>query len=177
MLGKANAPVTVVEFTDYQCPYCRRFYQTTYPQLKKKYVDTGQVRWIVRNLPLGFHADAIPAAMAAHCAGDQGKYWEYHETLFRNQARWSSASMPSSAFEQYASDVGIDGGEFKSCLNSEKYADVVTANMQLGQRMGVNGTPSIFLNADGQTRRLNNYDFQSVTDAIAELTGSGPGES
>lgn len=175
--GDDAAPVTLVEFGDYQCPGCGSFALSVKPQIEATLVASGQVKFVFYDFPLiSIHANAFLAARAARCADDQGKYWEYHETLFRNQARWSSASMPSSAFEQYASDVGVDVGPFKSCLNSDKHADVVTANMQLGQRMGVNGTPSIFLNANGTTRRLNNYDFRSLTDAIAQITGSTSGQ-
>jgi protein-disulfide isomerase len=175
--GDESAPVTIVEFGDYQCPGCASFALSVKPQVDGTLVESGQAKFVFYDFPLiSIHANAFLAARAARCADDQGKYWEYHETLFRNQARWSSASMPSSAFEQYASDVGVDVGPFKSCLNSDKHADVVTANMQLGQRMGVNGTPSIFLNANGTTRRLNNYDFRSLTEAIAQITGSTSGQ-
>ena len=115
---------------------------------------------------MSIHPNSFLAARAARCADEQDHFWEYHETLFRNQARWSAASMPSSAFEQYAGEAGLDENDFKSCLNSDDFADVVSANMQLGSRMGVSGTPSIFINANGQTRRLNNYDFQSISEAV-----------
>jgi protein-disulfide isomerase len=171
--GDEEAPVTIVEFGDYQCPGCGSFALAVKPQIDGTLVESGRAKFVFYDFPLiSIHANAFLAARASRCAEEQDKYWEYHETLFRQQARWSSASMPSSAFEQYAADVGIDRGAFKACLNSDKYADVVTANMQLGTRMGVNGTPSIFLNADGQTRRLNNYDFQSLTEAIEEITGA-----
>jgi protein-disulfide isomerase len=176
--GDENAPVTIVEFGDYQCPGCGSFALSVKPQIDGTLVESGQAKFVFYDFPIiSIHANAFLAARAARCADDQGKYWEYHETLFRNQARWSSASMPSSAFEQYASDVGVDGGAFKACLNSDKYADVVTANMRLGERMGVSGTPSIFLNHGETTRRLNNYDFRSLTEAIAQLTGAAPGQN
>jgi protein-disulfide isomerase len=175
-LGDEAAPVTIVEFGDYQCPGCGSFALSVKPQIDGILVESGQAQFVFYDFPLiAIHPNAFLAARAARCAGEQDEYWEYHETLFRNQARWSSASMPSSAFEQYASDVGIEAGPFKSCLNSERYADVVTANMELGQRMGVSGTPSVFLNANGVTRKLNNFDFASLTSAIEQITGAGPG--
>jgi protein-disulfide isomerase len=140
MLGKADAPVTVVEFTDYQCPYCRRFYQTTYPQLKKKYVDTGQVRWIVRNLPLGFHADAVPAAMAAHCAGDQGKYWEMRDTLFSN-----SANLGREALDGYGASLGLDAAAFASCLDSGSHKEQIDTDAAEANRVRITGTPTFVI--------------------------------
>jgi len=175
-LGDDSAPVTIVEFGDYQCPGCGSFALSVKPQIDGILVESGQAQFVFYDFPLiAIHPNAFLAARAARCAADQDKYWEYHETLFRNQARWSSASMPSSAFEDYASDVGIDAGPFKACLNSDKYADVVTANMELGARMGVSGTPSVFLNANGVTRKLNSYDFASLAQAIEQITGAGPG--
>jgi protein-disulfide isomerase len=139
-LGSAGAPVTIVEFTDYQCPYCRRFYQTTYPQLKKKYVDTGQVRWIVRNLPLGFHADAIPAAMAAHCAGDQGKYWEMRDTLFAN-----SSDLGREALDGYGASLGLDAAAFASCLDSGSHKDQIDTDASEANRVRITGTPTFVI--------------------------------
>ena len=176
--GEESAPVTIVEFGDYQCPGCGSFALSVKPQIDGTLVASGQAKFVFYDFPLiSIHGNAFLAARAARCAGDQDKYWEYHETLFRNQARWSSASMPSSAFEDYAEEVGVDGGTFSSCLNSDKYADVVTANMDLGQRMGVGGTPTIFINAGDVTRRLNNYDFASISAAIEEMTSNESGSN
>lgn len=172
--GDDAAPVTIVEFGDYQCPGCGSFALSVKPQIDATLVASGQVKFVFYDFPLiSIHPNAFLAARAARCAEDEGKFWEYHEVLFRNQARWSTASMPASAFEDYASEVGVDDGPFASCLNSEEYADVVTANMELGTRMGVNGTPTIFINANGQTRRLNNYDFQSLNEAVQMMLAPG----
>lgn len=174
--GDAGAPVTIVEFGDYQCPGCASFAMSVEPQIMGTLVQSGQAKFTFFDFPLiSIHPNAFLAARAARCADDQGKYWEYHETLFRNQARWSAATMPASAFEDYADEVGMDGGAFGSCLNSDRYADVVTANMELGTRMGVSGTPTIMLNANGQTRTLNAYDFQSINAAIQAMTADESG--
>ena len=134
---------------------------------------SGEVKFVFYDFPLiSIHPNAFLAARAARCSDEQDGYWEYHETLFRNQARWATATMPSSAFEDYAEEVGLDGGTFSACLNSDKYADVVSANMELGTRMGVNGTPTVMVNANGNLRRINSNDFQSISSAIAAMTGS-----
>ena len=173
-LGDPQAPVTIVEFGDYQCPGCGAFAMDVKPMIDGTLVESGEAKFVFYDWPIvSIHPNAFLAARAARCADDQGKYWEYHEALFRNQSRWSTASMPSSAFEDYADDVGLDGGAFSSCLNSDRHAELVTANMELGARMGVSGTPAVFINAGGQTRRLNNSSFQGIQQAIAEMTGAG----
>ena len=172
-LGDDDAPVTVVEFGDYQCPGCGAFALSVKPQLEGTMVASGEVKFVFYDFPLiSIHPNAFLAARAARCSDEQDGYWEYHETLFRNQARWATATMPSSAFEDYAEEVGLDGGTFSACLNSDKYADVVSANMELGTRMGVNGTPTVMVNANGNLRRINSNDFQSISSAIAAMTGS-----
>jgi protein-disulfide isomerase len=174
--GDGASGVTIVEFGDYQCPGCGSFALSVKPQIDALLLETGRAEFVFYDFPLiAIHPNAFLAARAARCAGEQDKYWEYHMALFRNQSRWSSASMPASAFEQYAEDVGAESGPFEACLNSDKFADVVTANMELGARAGVSGTPTIFLRANGVTRRLNNYDFASLNAAIEELTAAGPG--
>jgi len=95
VMGAADAPVTVVEFADYQCPFCLRFTKTAFPLLKQKYIDTGKVRWVALNLPLPFHKDARKAAQAAHCAGEQDKFWEMRELLFRNPQKLNTENLPA----------------------------------------------------------------------------------
>ncbi len=172
-IGDEEAPVTIVEFGDYQCPGCGAFALSVKPQIDGTLVQSGQAKFVFYDFPLiSIHANSFLAARASRCAADQGKYWEYHETLFRNQSRWSAASMPASAFEDYAGEVGVDEGAFASCLNSDEHAEVVTANMQLGRRMGVGSTPTVLINAGGTTRMITSPDFQSLTNAITEMTGS-----
>ncbi len=177
-LGDPEAQVTVVEFGDYQCPGCGAFALSVKPQLEGTLVASGEVKFVYYDFPLiSIHPNAFLAARAARCSGEQDSYWEYHETLFRNQSRWAAATMPASAFEDYAEEVGLDGAAFEACLNSEKYADVVTANMELGARMGVNGTPTVMVNANGELRRLNANDFQSISVAINQMTESEDGSN
>jgi protein-disulfide isomerase len=140
ILGAADAPVTVVEFTDYQCPFCKRFVQTTFPLLKREFIDTGKVRWIVRDLPLGFHPNANKAAQAAHCAGEQGKFWEMRDTLFRNNANLGIEQLPG-----YAREIGLDGKAFDACLSSDRHQTQIDLDSQEANRVRITGTPSFVI--------------------------------
>jgi protein-disulfide isomerase len=140
ILGATDAPVTVVEFTDYQCPFCKRFILSTFPLLKRDFIDTGKVRWIVRDLPLGFHPNANKAAQAAHCAGDQGKFWEMRDTLFRNNANLGIEQLPG-----YARDIGLDGDAFDACLSSDRHQAQIEQDSQEADRIRITGTPSFVI--------------------------------
>ena len=147
VLGAADAPVTVVEFTDYQCPFCRRFVQTTFPMLKRDYIDTGKLRWIVRDMPLGFHQNANKAARAAHCAGDQGKYWEMRDTLFKNNSKLGPEQLPG-----YAREIGLDVKAFEDCLASKRHQAQIDQSSQEAARIRVTGTPTFIIGkSDGHT--------------------------
>ncbi len=139
--GDSNAPVTIVEFSDFQCPYCARFYTQTLPQLEQQYIDTGKVKFVYRDFPLASHQQAQKAAEAAECAGDQGKYYEMHDILFE-----SGVNGGVDSFKQYASSLSLNTGEFDDCLDSGKYTDEVKNDLKDGQAAGVRGTPSFFIN-------------------------------
>lgn len=136
-IGKANAPVTIVEVSDYQCPYCKRFVDNTFPQLKKQYIDTGKVRLVFKDLPLGFHKHSIVAAQAAHCAGDQGKYWEMHDILFQNGKRLDKKYLPG-----YANTIKLDQKTFIACINSKRHLDRIDLDAKQANQAGLTGTPS-----------------------------------
>jgi len=140
-LGDANAPVTIIEFSDYECPFCARFYEDALQQIKEKYVDTGKVKFIYRDFPLSFHTNAQKAAEAAECAGDQGKYYEMHNMLFE-----SGVDGGVTAFKQYATNIGLNSNEFDVCLDSGKYYDEVQNDIKDGSAAGVRGTPATFVN-------------------------------
>lgn len=144
--GPKNAEVTIVEFTDYQCPFCGRHFQDTDPQIQENYVDSGKVRYVIRDLPLPFHANANVAAQAARCAGDQNKYWEMHDVLFNNQTAWGEQSDPKATFTTYAQQIGVNTGTFDSCMTSEKYKEAVDADLALATQVGANATPTFYIN-------------------------------
>src|SRR5206468_10780677 len=117
-LGRADAPVTLVEFSDFQCPFCGRFFATTLPALKQDYIDTGKLRYVFRDFPLDqLHPNARNAAAAAHCAGEQGKYWEMHDTLYRNQR-----TLQVEHLKGFALELSLNGNAFTTCLDGGKYA-------------------------------------------------------
>jgi protein-disulfide isomerase len=171
--GEDDAPVTIVEFADFQCPACGSFAGQAKPQVELAYVQTGQAKFVFYDFPLvAIHPHAFLAARAARCANDQGRFWEYHDALFRYQARWaSSASPPVSSFEDYAAELELDEGQFRGCLRSDEHADVVTANLRLGEELGVTGTPSIMINSGGMTRMSPGFDFGSIRTLMEQATG------
>jgi protein-disulfide isomerase len=136
--GNASAPVTIIEFSDYQCPFCSRV-NPTLDLVRKTYGD--KVRIVFKDFPLPNHAEAPKAAEAARCAGEQGKYWEMHDAMFANQR---ALGVP--ALKQSARAIGLDGTSFDSCLDSGKHAKFVLAGGELGGKMGVNSTPSLYIN-------------------------------
>jgi len=144
LLGDVKAPLTLVEFMDFQCPYCVRFHKNVFPRLKTEYIDTGKLRYVARNLPLRFHAQARNAAQAALCAGDQGKYWQMRDTLFRNMQKLEPEQLVS-----YADGLSLDMGKYKGCVEGKKYMDVIDKDMADARKIGITGTPSFVLGKSG----------------------------
>lgn len=139
-LGDPEAPVTLIEFTDYQCPFCRRFFQTTFPALKKAYIDTGKLRFVVRDLPLPFHTNARKAAQAAHCAGDQGQFWAMHDLLYENASRLQETALPG-----YAERLSLDLPAFRACLESDRHLAAIDSDAAEANKVGIRGTPGFVL--------------------------------
>lgn len=140
VLGDKDAPLTLVEFTDYECPYCRRFYEMTFPELKKNFIDTGKLKFVSRNLPLPFHQNAKKAAQAVLCAGDQGKYWEMRDTVFKN-----SRALGGDKLSDYAQELNLDTDKFNACLKSDKHIDEIETDLKEAQSATISGTPSFIL--------------------------------
>jgi protein-disulfide isomerase len=139
-VGSANAPLTLIEYTDYQCPYCRQFHTATYEQLKKNFIDTGKLRFISRDFPLDMHDNAPQAALAARCAGEQGKFWELRHVMIVNA---NQLQMPN--LLTYAADLKLDVDKFGACMKSEKYKADVAKDVAEGRAAGVSGTPTFIL--------------------------------
>ena len=140
VLGKTDAPLTLVEYTDYQCPFCKRFYESTFADLKKNFIDTGKVKFVSRNLPLAFHQHALKAAEAAFCAGEQGKYWEMRDALFMNQNKLDVESIKG-----YANGLSLKADAFKGCLDSGKFAKEIGDEAANAGAIGITGTPTFVL--------------------------------
>lgn len=160
VLGDKNAKVTIIEFSDYECPFCARFATQTLPQIKDQYVKTGKVKIVFRDFPLSFHANAQKAAEAAECADDQGKYWEYHDKLFAN-----TQSLDVTSLKQYAKDLGLDATKFNSCLDTGKYTAEVKKDFSDGQAVGISGTPSFVINGKLVVGALPFEMFKQEIDA------------
>lgn len=149
--------ITVVEFSEFQCPFCERVLPTV-RRLMTEY--KGQVRWIVRDFPLGFHDRAKPAAVAAHCALDQGKYWEMYKELFRNQRNLADDDL-----RKYAKNIGLDEKKFESCFsNPEPKLAIIDKNYQSGEQVGVTGTPAFFINGRRLSGALPYEEFKRIFD-------------
>ncbi len=148
-LGDPEAPITVVEFSDYGCPFCRRYSTTTFPEIKKAYIDTGKVYYVFKDYPITqLHPQAEIASQAAECAGAQGKYWEMHEALFAQPEEWDTTEAAArDAMTRYAQEFSLDGTQFASCMQSDTLArSDVEANMAEGRQLGLTGTPSFVIN-------------------------------
>lgn len=140
-LGPSDAPVTIVEFSDYECPFCRRYFTSTFQELKAAYIDTRKVRYFFRDFPLEkIHPYARKAAEAAHCAGDQGKFWDMHDTIFQNQS-----ALQTDSLRHFARTMELDLDIFNACLDEGKYAKRVEADVAAGSAVGVTGTPGFFI--------------------------------
>jgi len=141
ILGDPKAKVLLVEFSDYQCPFCGRYANDTYSKIVDDYVKTGKVRYALRNFPLeSIHPFALKAAEAAECAGDQGKYWEMHERLFKNQSQLDVKEFPG-----HAVVLGLDADKFKQCVDTGKFTAKVKADIADGTKLNVRGTPTFFI--------------------------------
>ena len=165
--GNPEAAVQIWEFADYQCPACSQFAGQVKPQIDMAYVETGQVQYKFFDFPLAMHPHAFLAARAARCAGDQDRYWDYHDTLFQNQNSWAFGNGPAGAFVDYAGELGLDRRAFEACLNSDAHAEVVTANMRLGEELRVSGTPTLIVIKDGgMPVRAANFSWPAVQEAV-----------
>ncbi len=146
VLGDANAPVTVYEFSDYQCPFCLRHFQQTLPTLIAEYVDTGKVRYIFKDFPLSsIHPQAQKAAEAAECAGVQGAYWSMHDRIFAGQAEWNGKTTAVETFVGYAEALGLDVQAFRTCLESGQFTSEVQSDFLEGRNAAISGTPTFFI--------------------------------
>ncbi|HEY63589.1 MAG TPA: DsbA family protein [Caldilineae bacterium] len=152
--GSPDAPVVIFEFSDFQCPYCRRFAMDTAPQLDQEYVKTGKVRFIYKHFPLSFiHANAEAAAIASECAGQQGKFWEMHDRLFETQEEWAKASDAPSFFSSLAEEIGLDLQAYQACVEAPEARGKVVSDFSEARRIGLRGTPT-FIILKGESGQL-----------------------
>jgi len=170
-LGDADAPITLVEFSDFECPFCRSLFDETLPQIKKEYIDTGKAKLYYRHFPLtSIHPNAQVTALASECANDQDKFWDYHDKLFENQDEWISLSgtAVNEKLGEYAGDLGLNVGNFNECVTSEKFADNVSQDLSDGSAAGVDGTPAVFVNGYLTVGAVPFEQFKAEIDARLE---------
>lgn len=172
MLGSKSAPITVVEFTDYQCPFCQRFHVTTFPELKKNYIDTGKIRFYSRDLPLDFHANAMRAAQAARCAADQGKFWQLRDVMGANPDKLDLDHILA-----FAKDLKLDVPTLKSCVDSNKYKESVQSDVMQAMQIGASGTPAFVVGkstddgVDGEIM-VGALPYQMFDEKLKSLSGA-----
>jgi len=178
--GASNAKVAVIEFSDFQCPFCGHYDKDTYPQIAKDYIDTGKVKYIWRDYPLEFHQNAEKAAEAAHCAGEQGKFWDMHDRFFANQQNIAAIDLP-----KHAEALGLNVSLFQQCLDSGRYAAEIKKDIADAGGAGISGTPSFLIGVvqpNGSvkiTKKLvgaKSYsEFKSAIDALLTPPAGGAG--
>lgn len=165
VLGAAGAPLTVIEYLDFECPVCGRFFDETYPTIRRDYIDTGRVRWVVRQFPLRqVHPHAQAAAEASECAGEQGAFFAYHDVLFENRDALDDDSLSS-----YAGQVGIERTAFDACFETGAQAGKVQADFESGIELGFSGTPSFLIGTQRVAGFRSAAEFAALLEA--ELAG------
>ncbi|HEX6587930.1 MAG TPA: DsbA family protein [Longimicrobiales bacterium] len=179
--GASNAPVQIVEFADYQCPGCAHFGTNVSRPIREAFVDSGLVRFEYYDYPIySAHPHAFLAARAARCAGEQDRYWEMHDVLYTRQQQWSiDRTPPVERFVEYAGMVGADAGEFEACLQSDRFADVVTANGMLGDQLGIRSTPTVFINGQNVGEAWSSFEDMSrlIRQQLAAAGATGAASS
>ncbi len=159
VIGSDAAPVEVIEYADFQCPACAHFAILTGPDVRQRLVATGQVRWRFFDFPLPMHPNAPAAHHAAACAAEQGRFWEMHDQLFFHQSEWAGMSRPARRFRDYAKAVGLDQGQFDTCLESDRYAARIEATKQEAVTRGVQSTPTFIV---GNLRVSGSLPYDSL---------------
>ncbi|HEU5480056.1 MAG TPA: thioredoxin domain-containing protein [Candidatus Tumulicola sp.] len=163
--GNANAPLWVVEISDFQCPFCREWHDQSYQAIKSQYVDTGKIRFAYINYPLSIHKNAWPAAEAAMCAAAQGKFWPMHDSLFASQSRWENAPNPQPALDSIAASVGVSRDAYTSCVTQHRMRALIQADVDRANESGVTATPTFIIGTAKITGAQPLDQFRAVVDA------------
>jgi len=165
-IGNPNAKVQVVEYSDFQCPFCERFFSDSFLQFKKDYIDTGLVLFTFKHFPLkSIHPQATLAHQYSECAAQQGKFWEYHDKLFTVQTEWSGSPTAEDNFKQYSKELGLDQDKLANCVASEASKIVVDSELEEGIKAGVNGTPTLFVNGTPLVGAVPYNDLSSAVES------------
>ena len=171
VLGEDDAKVTVVEFSDFQCPFCKSLFEESLPQIKKDFVDTGKIKFAYRHYPLtSIHTNAQKAAEASECANEQDNFWGYHDELFKNQADWEAldSAAAQEKFVEYANAIGLDGATLGKCVSGGVMVEKVQEDIDDGNSAGVDGTPATFINGYLITGAVPYEEFKSLIEQELE---------
>ena len=167
-LGSDSAPVEVTEYSDFECPFCASFATVQMPVIREQLIATGKVRWRFRDFPLPTHQYSRYAALAAQCAGEQGKFWEMHDQMFTHHQWAQTGKNPRSLFRDMARGIGLDLDKYDACMDGQRYAGRIEASAREGEAAGVRGTPSFFVNGRPYTGRGNSDDFKTFVDSLTK---------
>lgn len=174
VLGKADAPVKILEFADFECPSCAGFSVVTEPDVRTRIIDPGLASLTYFDFPLSQHRNTVAASNAAACADEQGKFWPMHDRLFQAQTEWNgeATDSPKPFFRRYAQEIGLDVGKWESCYDARKYQKRIAANLAEGLRRGVNSTPSFVIGTRLYAGMRSYDDLKAIVDSVAKTTGS-----
>jgi protein-disulfide isomerase len=172
-LGSDSAPVEVVEYSDFECPFCASFAAVQMPVIREQLIATGKVRWRYRDFPLGSHRWSRLASLAAQCAGEQGRFWEMHDQLFSHHEWAQTGKNPRSLFRGFAKDVGLDVDKYDACTDGQRYAGRIQASLQDGEARDVRGTPTFFVNGKRFDVRPTSDAFKALVDSLTKATKPG----
>ncbi len=168
-VGPEDAPIVIWDFSDYLCPHCRTFNSMVGKLVRQNYaVPGGSVRWVSYEFPLSDRS--VPATIAAHCAGEQGRYWEMHDMLFARVEAWATEQNPSDRFVELGGEIGLDKGAFRACLRERPGIAGIIASKKYGEQLGVTGTPTIFVNGELAPRTNQFYTYQGLEAFIRDFT-------
>lgn len=169
IMGDPSAPITILEWGDYQCTFCFRFHESSLKVLEDEYIETGRVNLVFKDFPLN-GPDSVLAAEAAYCAEDQGKYWEYHDELYTNWAGERTGWINRQSLNTFAISVGLDTGDFNECMNAQKYTQKVLDLEKFGRDIGVDATPSFFVFNDEEIIKIRgNQPLDTFRQVIEQL--------
>lgn len=166
LLGDPNAPVQILEFADFQCPACERFATITGPDVRSRIVDAGLASYRFYDFPLPMHRNAFNASLAAACANDQGKFWEYHDRLFLGQPEWSDERKPEGIFADYARELGLDVSRWEQCYDSREHERTILANKAEGERRQINQTPTFVIGNRVVPGAISYDRFRAIVDTV-----------
>jgi len=173
-LGPDSAAIEVTEYSDFECPFCASFATVQMPVIREQLIAKGKVRWRYRDFPLPTHAYSRDAALAAQCASEQGKFWEMHDQLFFRHDWARSGKNPRSLFRDFAKGIGLDLDKYDACMDSQRYAGRIQASVEEGDRLGVNGTPTFFVNGRRFEGHPTSDAFTALVDSVTRQRKSKP---